>query len=321
MDEWQHWRDNLAGKITEFHPSEPHIGFYKKRKYRGGPWVTVALFKRDGAMMAEVDFKVADRSGRPYDPEEVWSHVCGNPISEDLYRTIERGGQWPDLDEAVAASLRSNRRPGSNEPENEIEILRDQIESAKQAVSEYATIKDDETCARAQSLRSRLLELGREADKKREAEKRPHLEAGKAIDAVWQPLVKDAKAGADAILAAEKAFQREKYQAEQRRRAEEQERQRRIAEEEAKRNPVAPVAPVTPSSPEPIKPAAIRGGYGRAATVREVKVAKVVDQDAAYGALREHPEMVKLIDALAKRAFKAGLTLPGVEIVDDVEVV
>ena len=90
------------------------------------------------------------------------------------------------------------------------DVLRDQIDAAKAGVGTYAKISDDETAGKAQSLRSRLNELSGEADKKREALKRPHLEAGKAIDKEWQPLVKSAKEAADGIRSALSAYETDK---------------------------------------------------------------------------------------------------------------
>ena len=93
------------------------------------------------------------------------------------------------------------------------------------------------TLTRAQSLRSRLLDLSREADRKREEEKRPHLEAGKAVDQKWMSVVRMAKDAADGIRRAMEAWETIKLT---RRRDEE-----RKAEETAK--PIEQVAKVSGS--------------------------------------------------------------------------
>src|SRR6202030_1659522 len=68
-------------------------------------------------------------------------------------------------------------------------------------VPEYKGIESDEQAARGQSLRSALTALSGKADKIRVAEKEPHLQASRDVDAKYMPLVTLAKEGADTIRA------------------------------------------------------------------------------------------------------------------------
>jgi len=160
-----------------------------------------------------------------------------------------------------------------------------------------------------------LNELSGEADTIREREKAPHLEAGRKVDAIWQPLVKSAKAGADRIREAMSAYitARDKRIAEEQRLAREAAEKAaadaaKAAQKAAKKGQPAPAPPPPVPEPAPMAPQATKvgGGYGRAAAIVEKKVVTVVDQDAAYQSLKNHPELVTLIHLLAQRAVAAG---------------
>ncbi len=299
--------EKVGGPTLPVHESDPQAGFWRKRVSRAGAFVPVAIWR------GEDDKFVALENGKEANAYDLWTFVCRYPITEEQYHQRVETGHWHDEDDAVTASLDAPAIGDNNPPEDEAEVLKGQIEAAAANISEYTTIEDDEVAAKAQSARSRLLELSREADKKREELKKPHLEAGKAIDATWQPLVKSAKGAADTIRDALGAFETRKAKAVEAERRRLEDEYRRKAAEAAKQD--APMPPV----PEAIKapPAAttkVRGAYGRAAAVKDVKVATVTDQDAAYGYLKTHPEMIDLIKRLAQRAVDAGYTVPGVSV-------
>lgn len=316
--DYTYWQNALAGNFGPVHDSDPQPGFYRKRTGKAAGYVPVAIWEQDGKILALVDGKEADAA-------EIWTYVCKYPILEEWYRARMVGQRWPDESAAVTESL-AHVTDTNNPPTDEAEILKGQIEAAATGAAEYADINSDETASKAQSLRSRLLELSGQADKIREIEKKPHLEAGKAIDAKFQPLVKMAKSAADLIREAlgqhetRKAREAERIrreQEEERLRAEREATKARAEAELAGRPAPAPVPAAPPPEPTPAPAAAIRGAYGRAAAVKVVKVAKVVDQDKAYLALKKHPEMIALIAALAQRAATAGIPLEGVEVTEE----
>lgn len=297
MADYSYWQNALAGNFGPVHDGDAQPGFWRKRTHRAGPFQPCAIWEQDGKMLALV-------AGKAADPAEIWTFVCRYPILEDWYRDKMDGKPWPDEDKFVNDSFAPPA--GHNQP-GEIDSMKDQIEAALKGVDEYAEIKDDQSASRAQSLRSRLLELRGEADKKREAIVRPHLDAQTAANAVWMPLVKSAKAAADKIATALGAHETRKENA---RKAAEA---KRIAAIEAGKPAPPPPEPVpVPAAPAPTM--TVRGAYGRAASVKTIKKAKVVDQDAAYGYLKSQTELVDLIAALAQKAVTAGLTVPGVEV-------
>lgn len=302
MSDYEYWENALTGNFGPVHDDEAHCGFWRKRTSRSGPFVPVATWRVDTGMACLID-------GKPADAGENWTYFCRNPVTEEQYRTRVDTGKWHDESEAVTASL---AQPGHNQPD-EIDSLKDQISAALAGVDGYAEVKDDETAAKAQSLRSRLLELSRTADKTREEKKRPHFEAGKAVDELYQPLVKASKAGADAIAKALSAHETRKAREEADRQAVER---RRLADEAAKLPAAAKPEPAPEPAPAPVA-APIKGAYGRAAAVKVVKVATVVDQDAAYAHLKSQPELGALIQKLAQKLVDSGFSIPGVEITEE----
>ena len=294
---WDYWRATLAGKPQPIHEDQPQIGYYRTKGGKGRHPEPVAIYEADGEL-------VALRGAAPADPFEVWTWVCQNPISYEVYQAVaERGEPWPDMDQTVAAQIGNN-----NPPTDEAELIREQIEAASAGVKEYAKITDDETAAKAQSLRSRLLELKGQAEKAHKAEKEPHLKAGREVDGKWLPVAKDAAGAADKIRAALTAYENEKLRIER-------ERQAAIQEAARKAQEAGRVAPAPEPAPAPAPSAPIKGAYGRAASVRVVKLATVVDQDALYVALRDNAEVRELLAKLAQKVVdNTGITPPGVSI-------
>lgn len=287
-DAWHWWTQALESpkEIGQAHlpvsVDSPEQGFYRTR-YKGKPWEPVAIWKDDSGNW------VALRSGKPVKADDVWNWACRNPITIEAYEKALAGEGWADDDPSVAAALAGHNVGALSERE----LLQDEIESAKQGAEAYATIENDEQAGKAQSLRARMNELAGKADKQREALKKPHLEAGKLVDAEWMPLVKEAKGVADMLRQFIAAFETMKL------------RERRRLEAERSREDVAP---------PPITDDKIKGNYGRAASVgTELVVTGISDQDALYQFLRDHPDLKACLRDLGQRALRAGHQPPGIE--------
>lgn len=307
-NDWNYWQNALEGKFGPVHEGHPQTGFYRRRLVKNGPFVPVAIWHDGNDWIALVN-------GRPANAVDIWTWVCQAPITKEAYDRVAAGGAWDDASEFAPLAPPDGRNA---DPENELEALRDQIESAKARLSEFEKIDSDEARDNAQSLRARLNELSREADTKRSAEKQPHLEAGKAVDALWQPLVKDAKACADKIAAAMSAYETAKLR-QQREEQARMDRERREAEEaaarasETGRPQAAPEATVEPDPIPAVAPTPIKGNYGRAANISYVKVVTAItDQDALYQFLRDHGDLKRCLLDLAQRGVKAGHDVPGI---------
>jgi hypothetical protein len=317
-DSYSYWRDALAGNFGPVHDSDPRCGFWRKRMFRGGPFVPVAIFEHEGEIVGLVD-------GKPADANEIWTFVCRYPVTEEAYRAKVAGEPWPDEDMNVTASLEAPSTIGANNPpQDEAEQLKAQIDAAAANAEVYKDIRDDDTAGKAQSARSRLLELAGDADKKHDKEKAPHLEAGRAVDKRWFPLRDTAKVAADTIRAALAAHERRKdaeraaVEAARLKAEREAEQARLKAEATGRPAPVPPPLPPVPSATAPAT--TIRGAYGRAASIKMVTVVTVTDQDAAYLYLKTNAEVIETIARAAKRAVAAGQTVPGTTVTQEKDI-
>lgn len=294
---YDHYLDRMAGVDVPLKDGEPYPGFYRmRRREKMGPlfFVPVAYFMEGDKMVCVAgDQEIGEQRSL-----ELWTSC--QPIAEDVWRAVaERGEPWPDIDAYVHGQ---NIKAG-----DDIEALTDQIDSALKGLSAYDKITSDDERDRAQTLRSRLLELSTTADRKRVTEKAPHLAAEKAVDAVWQPLVKRAKVGADTIRAAMNAWENEKAQ------------KRAAAEEENRRAMKMAGIPegIGMDAPPPDTQRPIKGAYGRAASVRTVKRAEIVDQDVVYEVFKARNEVHNVLQHLAQIAVEDGIEVPGIKVVEE----
>lgn len=260
------------------------------------------------------------------------------PVTKEAYDVALTGRPWPDVDRIVheAGSLSNN--PPPDEELSPEEALRRRINDAIAGVYAYANVNDnrvetlipgiqdkkvvsliadDDASGRAQTLRSLLLLLSSEADKERVAEKDPHKLAAEEVDGRWQPIVKLAKAGADALRIAMSTWETFKFNKQQeeeteRRRAEQAQVAAAQAEAVATGRPVA-VTIAPPPPPAPAAPRKIKGGSGRAASVATVVVVQSVSD---WTTLFQHLRLRESVqDALIKEAnieLRAGNPVPGV---------
>ena len=317
---WAWWQAALKnpasiGKTLPVHEGDPQQGYYRIRYGKDKPYEPVAIWRDEQGNW------LAYRSKREVRAEDIWTGCCRNPISYETYVNASEGRGWPD-DDGVVASQVNPPEPtiGDNSGDvDEAEALKDQIAAALAGMDAYAKITDDATAAKALSLRNRLNELSGQADKIRVKEKEPHLEAGKAVDAKWQPLVKSAKAGADKVRDSIGAWETHKLQ-EQRKREREDE-QARLAAEQASREQRADAAVIeAPASAAPVEaaPMPIKATYGKAASVQvKVVVDQVTDWAALYAYMANRPEVQDLLRQLAQKAIDAGRTnVPGITTIE-----
>lgn len=313
-NEFSWWARALSGEKVEITADAPQSGFYRMRRAKDGPWLPVMIRQHDGNLRC----RVADDSA--VDPHDVWTYCAGNPVSKEAAAHAFKHGQW----ETDAPIIGDNSGALS---------LADQIqEYAAQAMDwlrKIGGIKDKKQSDMAANYRAELLRLSKEADAAREAEKRPHDDAAKAVQAKWKPHIEHAKCAADTIrdeltkwMRAEEARleaeRRAKWEAEQKaaeeaRKAIEAQRAKQLADDPiAAMTSPEPELPELPSMPEPAKVQA-GGQRGRKTGLREVTSYVVIDHAAALAFFAESESVRELVQKLASQACKAGVTVPGVQ--------
>lgn len=315
MSDFTFWTEALAGNPVNIYADAPQCGYYKMRRERGGPWLPVAIWSKDGSLVCRV-------SGEMVDPVAVWTFCAENPVTKEDCKVAFQTGNWP-------GDVTIGHNSGDLSLAEEIQIA---AENAAEFLMQ--PIGDGTRKDMAANMRDLLLELAKKADAERDAEKRPHDEAAKAIQKKWKPLIDAAE---DAALKLRDALTR--YMREEDRRAEEERRKKfeeetarvkaereRIEREQAEmmqRDPIAALTSPQPDLPEmpilPTEPVKIQAGgqRGRKTGLRTVIRYEVTDHAAALAFFAEHDDVKTLVATLAKRAGKAGLAVPGVTRIED----
>ena len=321
-DQFSWWRAALIGNRGDIHAEEPQAGYYRNRR-KGIQAQAVAYWfdSHDGSLRCKIDDADVDERRAI----ETWPFASKEPVSFEAYKAKRETGNWPDMDETIQPV----RGMGDNNPpdESEADAIKRQIDAAAASVIQYAKIDDEVTKAKAQSLRSRLLELAGQAKKIHKRIKDPLWERVKQIDNTYLPLAKAAEAEALKIREAMDFFDtiqlRKAQEAERAAQAERDRIEREAAEAARKAEEAgkpAPPPPPMPEVPPAFQPTTTKGAYGRAASNKIVKtVTEVTDWDKLFGFLKTHAELKELMLKLAQRAVEKNFDVPGVKIEEKVK--
>lgn len=300
----------------------PIPGFYRMRRERGGRWVPVAIWRKDGALLCAVGTeKIAT------DPLAIWTYCASNKVDKDAAKFAFDKGYWPD--EMPPAQL-------SNLPSDPFEALKIEIEAqqtrAEEWLKAHPEIKAQVDCDLARNMQAELLKLNKRADAMFTAEKAPILEATRACDDKYRfrAAVKDVaerlRKAFGRFMAAEEELQKAeaaaKFKAEQARIAAERAAIEAAAAQKMRDDPVAalteepPEMPELPLAPEPVKIQA-GGGVGRKAGLKDSWIGVIEDYPAALAHFAQHPDVKTAVEKLvahAVRDAKGAIELPGVKI-------
>lgn len=305
---WAYYQKALKGEDYPIHPHHAPIGFFRKwNRHKDKSWPVAIWLTDDGRKFAQIgDGATVDISTPAAEQDfihDTFQWCSRNAIAYTAYEHWKMHREWPpetgaaaviEASKAARAVATGIGHNSGEDPAVAHEAFVDQVNAALAGVTAFAKVTSDEQAAEANSLRNRLTELAGEGGKKHEVEKKPHLEAGRAVDQRWNPVIKQARDGAAALRRAIEAHATEKA--------------RKKREEAA-----AAVAAANPATEAP-QPERIETTYGKSTTVKMRKQANVVDFDAVYQALRENPDVKALLRKLAQRVTDAGGNLAGVEV-------
>ncbi|MBB5040842.1 hypothetical protein [Shinella fusca] len=319
---WAWWQAALEGDIGPMHEGQPEQGYYRTR-FKGGQWEPVALWFENGEWHAM-------RGERMVDPADTWNFCRTHPVSYEAYQKAIEGAGWDD--EPPAPSI------GHNLPSDPHEALKLEYESEKELAADLMKkeVKTEDQASQIAILSKRISVVTKKATDFHKVEKQPHLDAGRAVDDKWRYLKEDPadlskqlKRHLDAYLIAKQREERERQEAARR----EEERLRREAEEAARK------AAEADQQSEAERQAAIdrarqleqeaaakakeaeaknasAGRTGARVSLRTFPEPNITDYDALLTALKDRPEIREVVESLAKRAAKSGVSLPGMEIIE-----
>jgi len=318
-DDFQNWRDALAGNDVALHADIPHPGYYKLRKGKDGPYQPVAIWRKDGHLVCRV-------AGEMVDPLSVWTWCADKPVSKDAAKQAFETGAWPG-DVAI----------GHNSGDMS---LADEIRSAAETALGWLSasgIRDKVTNDIAANHKAKIWDLHKRAKAEAKDKKAPYEKICDEIDDEYTPLITESKAVYDTIgnaltaymtaeqdkarkAAAEAArIENEKRMAEYQRQQEEARKAHEAAiaaSKEARANEPPPPPPVV-EVPVFVAPAEIKvqagGQRGKKVSLRETTRYRLSDYAAALAHVKDHPDVIAAVEKVACAQARAGATVPGVE--------
>jgi len=320
---WAWWQAALEGNIGPMHEGQPEQGYYRTR-FKGGQWEPVVLWRGDdGEWLGRRGDKMVDDAG------DLWNFCRTHPVTVEAWEKAINGGGWDDEPPAPAM--------GHNLPADPFEALSLEYQAEKELAAELLKkeVKTEDQASQIAILSKRVASVSKKATDLHKVEKQPHLDAGRAVDDKYRYLKEDPadlskqlKRHLDAYLIEQQRIERERQEAVRR----EEERLRREAEEAARKAAEADQQSeaerqaaidrarqleqeATAKAKEAEAKNASAGRTGARVSLRTFVDAKVNDYQAAATALvlMKHPDILAVIDQLAKRAVTAGQSLPGVE--------
>jgi hypothetical protein len=302
-DPWNWWfnalADKKAGKRLDMNPDNPHAGFYRQpRKAFYGARRTFRPVAYWPGENGQLNCRLGDEDVTPERGQAIWQSVGNHPVSEEDYRKVAQdSGTWPDEHELVAMM-------GDNLPpeDDTFESLRDDIEPLATEASRRIKgepIKDEDEARRLGDLSDTLADLHKRAEEMRKAERKPHDDALKIIQAKWLPLTTAAEVYKNIkykLLTPwlNKLLEAQKKQAE------------------------AAAAAGTPAPAETRPRVSTRG---RAISLKTLKRAEIVNYDEVLQFFKESPDVKGLVQDLANRAVRAGVVVPGTNVVEEQQAV
>lgn len=267
------------------HDGEPMSGFYEtrsKNKATGQESRGVAAIWRDS------NNTLHGRLGKDFVlPEqkimERWQFLAKRPIFHPTYKfVLENGGRFPD-ESAVAHNSRKAPPPDTLDGIQErVQILAGEGEG----LIIQGAAKTVDVAAHAEDLADTLRDLATKAESLRKLEKKPHWDAGQAVDQKWKPVIEEAEAAKTRlfklVVTPFKVKERSRLEAEAKLEAQDVGNETGVAVE------AAPAATV-------------KGLY-------PVKTAEIVDFKLAMLFFASHPKMIELVQALANARVRADET-------------
>lgn len=323
MQEFDWWSLALTGQKVEINADEPKSGFYKLKKSKDGPWLPVMIRLHEGVLRCRVG------NDSDVNPHDIWTYCAGNPVTKDAAAYAFKHGYWEGDDPTIGDNSKNVSL---------VEQLQEYV-SATLAWLKGRKIEDKKTADQAANRRAEVLRLKKLVEKEWDEKAEPHDTALKAFKKVYDAPVKEAETANVMLRNAATEFARieekrlkdeqaakyaaELKAAEEARKAVEAQRAKQIADD-----PIAaltspePELPMTFMPPPPPEPAKLKlgGQVGRVSGLKSYYEAEITDHKAALAHYANHPDVVELIQKLAKadsKASKGTAQIPGVRCYED----
>lgn len=334
---YEFWRASLGGVPGDINPNAPQCGYYRRKFAKGGGYVPLAVWRRDGELVGRIGFASGSRHLTSDEIHDSWTHFADNPISYEVYMEAHDSGRWPgEIDDPIAGKDLTIA-----------EKVHATVAAAVKWLTGIGKIEGETTAAEATEWRNKLTALEKEAEAERRRLKRPHEAAAEAVDATWFPIQRSAGDTKKQVVAAiedygrrlkAEADRKAREENERRRKAAEEaeaERQRLIDEARTERDRLADEHPGmrfnSPPPEELIPPVVVKevqaeplqaiGGAsgGRRTGFKTVHRAVITDWEAATLHYVRNTKLRELVQKLADADARAGNAVPGAKIEADIK--
>jgi hypothetical protein len=311
--EYAFWNAALAAKQAGRPiPETPIKGRVESGFYRTGSGKPVSIWRDAGTLFVQVGTQLIEKPEAEI-AESMFSFWCSDPVSYDAWEAVcERGEPWPDQHEAVrdVEQMASPFASAYSAISGDLQALGDPVSELVKA----GAAQTEDASNRAADLAGKLQDLEKRAESERKAEKQPHMDAAKAVDERWKPLIEAASANKSLIKSrVVEPWLKAKADAERKARDE----AARLAREEAERSGAgqAEAAAAAAMASQPVK-ASTKGGR---VALRTYEVITITDIRAVLRFFVERNEevpklLIEPIEQLAKAMHRAGVKIPGITI-------
>lgn len=325
-NEYTWYKAALGGQNPPVQDGVVQSGRFRMKQKEGTP-IGVAIWRdweNGGMLMAAYDLKTytCDKDATPRtlpDGQAVptnyqrlvlkWPYLAKTPIAPGLYDLFFDSGctKWPDESQAGAetrnaAQAEKREQPAAvtfQHPANTFDGLKERLDKYKpqaEALIKAGAAADGVTADIAADLKNVFLGLETTADKVRAAEKKPHWDAGVAVDAMFKPIID----GARAIKTKLNAIVITPYQQAEQAKVN-AEHTAKIQEAQANNVPI----PAEQAAP----PRVSSGTIGRKVTPRSICNAKITDARSFLAFLAGNQEIhPSIMEAMQKIADAGGST-------------
>lgn len=179
---FDYYNSALAGSPVEISADHPQPGYYRVRRGKGEAYQPVAIWAtKDGELKCRVGKDVVD-------PLTIWTWCADKPVTKEDAKVAFQTGSWPgDVD--VPAGIGDNSGDLSL-----MEEVADYIATCHEFQLEAGKVNPDKVIAdRAANYATHLGTLASKLDGERKDKIAPLLEAQRAINGEYNPVIDDAK--------------------------------------------------------------------------------------------------------------------------------
>ena len=296
IDQYQFWRHALAGHRMPMHEGDPQPGFYRLKE-RDGVDSAVAYWLTDhnNGMACVLNGKLVP----PQKGIDLWTYCCDKPVTHEAYTHRIRAGMWPNEIEALVTRMPAaghNQPPPDNSMDALLSVL-DAIEREAKRILDAGPAKTQDEVDQASDIANELGDLEKRVVEAHRVEKAPVLANAKRIDGKWFALrdkANDLKSKIKLRVVTPFLV--------------------KVKRDQEIALAAAQQAGVDLAEVQVEKPRA--GSIKRTTSLKMVKTARIEQFDLVLGFFSTNKEIIELVQKLADRAVRAGVSVPGCAVLE-----